>query len=103
LGHRLPDAAAGRKRKGDEMITEDRLLDIRSEAPARRHSLIFQTYAGLGRGEAFLLVNDHDPIPFYYQFAAENPGRFAWDYLENGPETWPVRIGRASGDASEEP
>ncbi|MBX6351258.1 MAG: DUF2249 domain-containing protein, partial [Clostridia bacterium] len=30
----------------------------------------------------------------YYQFAAEEPGRFTWEYVESGPEVWRVRIGR---------
>ncbi|MHB1250237.1 MAG: DUF2249 domain-containing protein [Polaromonas sp.] len=39
-------------------------------------------------------MNDHDPKPLYYQFDAEHPGEFTWDYLESGPETWRVRIGK---------
>jgi len=40
-------------------------------------------------------VNDHDPRPLYYQFAAERAGTFTWDYLEKGPDLWRIRIGRA--------
>ena len=69
-------------------------LDVRSEPPARRHDLILSTYADLGPGDGFVLVNDHDPKPLYYQFAAEYPDRFTWDYVETGPEVWKVRIGR---------
>jgi len=69
-------------------------LDVRSEAPARRHELILSTYADLRPGDGFVLVNDHDPKPLYYQFAAEYPDRFTWDYLEAGPQVWKVRIGR---------
>ena len=69
-------------------------LDVRSEPPARRHELILTTYGELTEGEAFVLVNDHDPKPLYYQFAAEYPGQFTWDKLEAGPEVWKVRIGR---------
>ncbi|MFI1954426.1 DUF2249 domain-containing protein [Streptomyces xinghaiensis] len=76
------------------MATEDKQLDVRSEAPARRHALIFENYTALGTGEGFVLVNDHDPKPLYYQFDAEHKGDFTWDYLEQGPETWRVRIGR---------
>ncbi|WP_433498164.1 DUF2249 domain-containing protein [Sphaerimonospora sp. CA-214678] len=78
------------------MATQDRELDVRSEAPARRHDLIFETYTALSAGEGFVLVNDHDPKPLYYQFAAEHTGQFSWDYLEQGPETWRVRIGRTA-------
>jgi uncharacterized protein (DUF2249 family) len=74
----------------------DRELDVRDEPPARRHSLIFQTYAATPISEAFVLVNDHDPKPLYYQFEAEESGKFSWDYLESGPQVWRVRIGRSS-------
>ena len=72
----------------------DQILDVRNEIPRMRHDLIFQTYTGLESGSAFVLVNDHDPKPLYYQFAAEHAGQFTWDYLEEGPEVWRVRIGR---------
>ncbi|QWF22661.1 DUF2249 domain-containing protein [Nocardioides sp. LMS-CY] len=69
-------------------------LDIRPHPPARRHELIFETYYALAPGEAFELVNDHDPKPLYYQFEAEHTGRFTWEPTEQGPEVWKVRIGR---------
>ena len=39
-------------------------------------------------------MNDHDPKPLYYQFKAEQPEKFTWTYLAQGPEVWRVRIGR---------
>ena len=69
-------------------------LDVRNEVPARRHQLIFETYFALEPGDDFELVNDHDPKPLYYQFAAEHPGEFSWQPVETGPETWRVLIGR---------
>jgi uncharacterized protein (DUF2249 family) len=74
--------------------TTDATLDVRSEPPARRHELIFHTYDELQPGAGFVLVNDHDPKPLWYQFEAEHKGAYTWDYLEQGPETWRVRIGR---------
>lgn len=71
-------------------------LDVRSEPPARRHGLIFDTFHGLAAGQGFVLVNDHDPKPLHYQFAAEHPQEFTWDYLEQGPHVWRVRIGKPS-------
>ena len=70
-------------------------LDVRSEPPARRHQLIFDNYHALEAGTGFVLVNDHDPKPLYYQFAAEHTGEFTWEYLEKGPINWQVRIGKA--------
>lgn len=75
-------------------MSDDLVLDVRSEPPIRRHGLIFETFDGLEVGAAFVLVNDHDPKPLYYQFAAEQGGTFSWDYLEEGPEVWRVRIAR---------
>lgn len=75
----------------------DTMLDVRTEIPMRRHELIFSSYNALSDGESFVLVNDHDPKPLYYQFAAEHEGRFTWDYLEQGPEVWQVRIGKPTG------
>ena len=71
-------------------------LDVRSFVPARRHELIFATYEGLDANHAFVLVNDHDPKPLYYQFAAELQGQFTWEALESGPDVWRVRIGKTS-------
>jgi Uncharacterized conserved protein len=71
-------------------------LDVRSEPPARRHELIFENYTALRPNQAFVLVNDHDPKPLYYQFEAEHHGEFSWRYLEQGPQTWRVRIGRTA-------
>lgn len=71
-------------------------LDVRQEIPARRHELIFATYGALAPGESFILVNDHDPKPLYYQLAAEHTGQFEWAYLEGGPNVWKVQIGRVA-------
>jgi uncharacterized protein (DUF2249 family) len=76
------------------MSAETAELDVRTEPPARRHELIFETYQALGDGQAFILVNDHDPKPLYYQFEAEHKGQFTWDYLEEGPQDWRVKIGK---------
>ncbi len=77
-------------------MPEDRPLDVRNAAPRGRHTLIFDAYTALKPGEAFVLINDHDPRPLYYQFQAEHTGQFSWDYLEQGPEVWRVRIGRCA-------
>lgn len=39
-----------------------------------------------------VVVNDHDPVPLYYQFACEHTGTFRWAYLEQGPETWRMQL-----------
>ena len=82
------------------MSTADRELDVRTEEPRRRHELIFESFTDLPLGESYVLVNDHDPKPLRYQFEAENVGEFSWEYLEEGPEVWRVRIGRIAEAAA---
>jgi uncharacterized protein (DUF2249 family) len=88
------EAIHGSYEEEKSKMPNDRHLDVREIVPRERHRLIFETFTALKPGEAFVLINDHDPRPLYYQFAAEHAGQFSWDYLEQGPETWRVRIGR---------
>jgi uncharacterized protein (DUF2249 family) len=81
---------------GAQTSAGDPHLDVRDLRPARRHEAIFAAYKALAPGTGFVLVNDHDPKPLRYQFEAEHAGQFTWNYLEAGPTTWRVRIGRAS-------
>lgn len=71
-------------------------IDVRTIAPRDRHPLIFSTFGKLARGQALELVNDHDPRPLYYQFDAQMPGQFEWQYLEQGPDLWRVAITRTA-------
>jgi uncharacterized protein (DUF2249 family) len=74
-------------------------IDVRTITPRERHPLIFSTFEGLAPGEALELVNDHDPRPLFFQFNAQMPGEFSWDYLEQGPATWRVAITRVKAAA----
>jgi uncharacterized protein (DUF2249 family) len=67
-------------------------IDVRPMPPRERHPRIFSTWAELTPAESILLVNDHDPVPLYYQFACEHTGAFRWEYLDQGPEVFRVRI-----------
>lgn len=75
------------------------VIDVRTIPPRERHPLIFTTFGSLAAGESLELVNDHDPRPLFYQFSAQVPGQFAWDYLEEGPGTWRVAITRSQAGA----
>ncbi|MFF4764517.1 DUF2249 domain-containing protein [Streptomyces sp. NPDC001292] len=64
-----------------------------------RHPRIFARFAHLGPGEAFTLVNNHEPKPLRREFEAAHPGVFTWDHLESGPSRRQVRIGRRAPEA----
>lgn len=76
--------------------SKDRVLDVRPIAPREKHPAIFSTFDALAVGESFVLVNDHDPVPLRYQFQFERPGQAGWEYLEQGPDLWRVRISRTA-------
>lgn len=77
------------------MLTKDeKVLDVRPIPPREKHPAIFSTFDALEEGDHFILVNDHDPIPLRYQFNFERAGQAGWEYLEQGPELWRVRISK---------
>ena len=75
-------------------MSDESILDIRTLHPMQRHPLIFEQFEALAIGESFVLINDHDPKPLFYQFQAERTDQSTWEYLEQGLAAWRVRIGR---------
>jgi len=73
---------------------EENILDVRNVVPFERHRLIFETFNNLKEGENFILINDHDPKPLYYQFKYESKGQFNWEYIQSGPDVWKIIIGK---------
>jgi uncharacterized protein (DUF2249 family) len=70
----------------------DRMLDVRETPCSIKHGLILQTFVNLPVGEYFILRNGHDPVPLRYQFDAEFPRSFTWDYVHRRPEDVAVKI-----------
>lgn len=78
------------------------ILNVTVIEPRLKHPTIFEKFDSLTEGEEFAIVNDHDPKPLYYQLLAERGQTFNWEYLENGPEVWKVRIARKVKNENEE-
>jgi uncharacterized protein (DUF2249 family) len=76
------------------MEIEMKELNVSNIVPKERHPLIFRTFDELREGESFILINDHDPKPLYYQFLHERPGHFEWEYIQQGPNDWKVKISK---------
>lgn len=60
--------------------------------PHLKHKVIFETFKNLETSESMLLINDHDPVPLRYQFESMYAEKFSWEYLEQGPLTFRVKI-----------
>jgi uncharacterized protein (DUF2249 family) len=78
-------------------------LDVREIPPRTKHATIFRVWSALPVGSRFVLVNDHDPVPLYYQFTAQYAGAFDWEYLQRGPEIFEVKITRLQPTAEPAP
>ena len=70
------------------------LFDVREISCSEKHALIFARWAELAVGAHFVLINHHDPVPLYRQFAATFPEAFTWEYLERSPEKVQIKITR---------
>jgi uncharacterized protein (DUF2249 family) len=69
-------------------------FDVRRIPCRVKHTQIFQRWADLPVHSYFVLINDHDPVPLYYQFEALFKGAFTWEYLVDGPTEYHVKITR---------
>ena len=75
-----------------KLIDADKVMDVRLIPCSIKHGLIIKNWLDLAVGDHFILLNDHDPVPLYYQFSAEWPGTFTWEHLKKGPTEFRVKI-----------
>lgn len=84
-----------------EAITEN-ILNVTLLEPRQKHPTIFARFDELEEGESLTIHNDHDPKPLYYQLLGERGNIFIWEYLEEGPQWWKIRISkRVTGENDE--
>ena len=77
------------------------VIDVRTIPHAERHPRIFGVLKALKPDQGFIIVSDHAPRPLHYQIQANYPGLFDWEYLQEGPEVWRVRISREAESGCE--
>lgn len=73
---------------------EENILNVTLLEPRMKHPTIFARFDELPAGKSLTIHNDHDPKPLYYQLLGERGNTFTWEYLEQGPEWWKVRISK---------
>ena len=72
----------------------DKELDVRPLPKPDKHPTIFAAYDSLAVGESFVLINNHDPRHLRDEFDTDEPNSFGWEYVEQGPEVWRIRISK---------
>lgn len=76
----------------ENLIGPDKVMDVRPIPCSIKHGLIIRNWLQLAVGDHFILLNDHDPVPLFYQFSAQWPGTFTWEHLVKGPTEYRVKI-----------
>ena len=89
--------------QSENLIGPDRVMDVRPIPCSVKHGLIIRTWLDLPVGDYFILLNDHDPVPLYYQFSAQWPGAFTWEHLVKGPDEFRVKITRLKATQEADP
>lgn len=80
----------------------ENILNVTLLEPRQKHPTIFSRFDDLDQGETLIIHNDHDPKPLYYQLLGERGNIFVWEYLEQGPEWWKIKITKRRTDEQEE-
>lgn len=77
-------------------------LDVRVFVPIERHRMLLKMFAELPVGESFTFINDHDPLPLYYEFRSVHGDVVGWDYLRRGGIDWQVKVTRLEASQGRE-
>ncbi|WP_247730549.1 DUF2249 domain-containing protein [Halovivax limisalsi] len=88
-----------------EPLADDELgtIDVRDLKPQRRHQALLAIVDELGADEGFVLVNDHDPKPLYYELTSMHGDVIDWTYRDRGgADGWRVEVVKtADSDADD--
>lgn len=81
---------------------DENILNVTEIAPKLKHPTIFEKFDVLMPGQSLTIHNDHDPKPLYYQLLGERGNIFTWEYLQEGPQLWRVKISKKLSGQNEE-
>lgn len=66
--------------------------DVRELIPIKRHEKLLQVFKELPAQESFIFINDHDPLPLFYEFRSIHGDVVGWEYLNKGGRDWKVKV-----------
>ncbi len=92
-GPQFWDIRVTKKEVAQAPIYKDELVvNVPSIEPRSKHATIFRVFDSMQPGETFIILNDHDPKPLYYQLLNERGEVFEWEYIQSGPQWWRIRV-----------
>ncbi len=77
-------------------------IDVRELIPIKRHEKLLKIFAELPVQESFVFINDHDPLPLYYEFRSIHGDVVGWEYLNKGGRDWKVKVTRTEASLGKE-
>ncbi len=77
-------------------------FDVRTLIPIKRHEMLLKVFKELPVHESFTFINDHDPIPLYYEFRSIHGDVVGWEYLNKGGRDWKVKVTRTEDSQGRE-
>ncbi len=77
-------------------------LDVRVWVPIERHRTLLKLFKELPVGESFTFINDHDPLPLFYEFRSIHGDVVGWEYLQRGGRDWKVKVTRTEASVGRE-
>jgi uncharacterized protein (DUF2249 family) len=83
-------------RKSAAVTSHTAIVDVRSVPLWRRLASILQAFDQLAAGDAIELIVDLDPWPLRSYFESTRADAFEWRTIEDGPQTWRVRLTRVT-------
>ncbi len=83
-------------------IAANEALDVRVFIPIKRHEMLIQMFKELPVGHSFTFINDHDPLPLFYEFRSIYGDVVGWEYLNRGGREWKVKVTRTEASVGRE-
>ena len=77
---------------GKDEECEGETIDLRFVEHGARHPLVMKKFSELKKGEGFYIINDHDPLPLYFQMSFAFPKKVGWEYVEVKEDFWKIGI-----------
>lgn len=77
-------------------------LDVRVFVPIQRHTMLLKMFKELPVDDSFIFINDHDPLPLYYEFRSIHGDVVGWEYLQRGGREWKVKVTRLEDSVGRE-
>lgn len=76
--------------------SSERIINVSDIDPRHRHTIIEQLFRHLTPETSLQLIVDHDPRQLRLRLEARHGSDCQWTYLEEGPDTWRVRLQQKS-------